>query len=94
MHRGVVFDLVDAVAVAVVRLEHGDVALGTLGVIERLRGGDHGAEIANAVEAPLATLADQRFAQRGVGLERVVVDERRRLVEDLVRGRAVGTARG
>ena len=94
MHRRVVLDLVDAIAVAVVRFEYGNVALGALGVIERLGGGDHGAEIADSVETPLATLANQRLTQRAVGLERVVVDERRRLVEDLVRGRAAGTARG
>ena len=90
VHRRVVVDLVDAVAVAVVRLEHRDVALGALGVSERLRGGDHGAEIADPVKAPLAALANQRLAQRRVGLERVVVDERRRLVEDLVRGCTIG----
>ena len=36
VHRGVVVDLVDAVAVAVVRAQHRDVALRALALLERL----------------------------------------------------------
>ena len=94
VHRRVVLDLIDAVAVAVVRLQHGDVALRAPGMIERLCRGDGRAEIADTLETPLAALADQRLAQRRVGFERVVADERRWLVEHLVRGCTIGAARG
>ncbi len=94
VHRRVVVDLIDAVAVTVVRLQDGDVALRALGVIERLGGCDHATEIAHPVKTPFAALAQERLAQRRVGLEGVVVDERRRLVENLVRGRTTVGTRG
>ena len=47
-------------------------------------GGDDGAEVAHAVDAPRAALALERLLQRRVRVERVVVEQRRRLVDDLV----------
>ena len=86
MHRRVVLDRVDAIAIAVVGLEHRDVALRARGMIERLGGGNHRTEIADSLQPPRAALPNHGLAQRDVCLERVVVDQRRWLVEDLVRG--------
>ena len=80
------FDLVDPVAVAVVRAQDRLVALGPLGVGQRLGGAGQLAGIAQAVHAPAAALALDRFAQRQVRLEHVVGHQRRRLILDVVSG--------
>ena len=81
--------LVDALPVAVVRLQPRRVALGAAAVLLGLgRAGDRAA-VAHAVDRPAAGLALERLLQREVGVEQVDVLERRRLVEDLV-GAAIG----
>ena len=82
---GVELDRVDAVAVAVVRPQHRLVALGALGVLERLGRTGQLAGVAQAVDPPAAALALERLAEREVGLEDVVRRERRRLILDAVR---------
>ena len=63
-----------------------DVALRAAASARRASAEPHDrAEVAHAVDAPGAALAVERLPQRGVGVERVVVLQRRRLVEDLVR---------
>ncbi len=84
---GVVVDLSIAVAVAVVGLQHRNVVLRAAGVLERLGRSGHGGQVADAVDAPLAALALECLGERRVGIERVVVNEWRRLVEHLVRRR-------
>ena len=81
---GVELDLVDAVAVAVVGAElrrvlvgEGAEALGALAAGQRADRGD-------PLLGPVGALAAHRLDQRPVGLEEVVVDQRRRLVGDLV----------
>src|SRR3954452_6819860 len=88
-------DLVDPVAVAVVGPQHGQIGVGAATVGDGLgRAGDD-AEVAHAVNAPVATLADERFLERDVELVEVLVLERNRLVEDLVgRGGAAVVERG
>jgi hypothetical protein len=93
-HRRVVLDLVHAVAPAVVLVQAREVALGAPAVVVGLLGGSDRAEVAAAVLAPGAALASQRVAQRRVGVERVVAEKRRRLVEDLVGDRRSATGCG
>ena len=82
----VVVDLVDPVAVAVVRAQPGRVALGAAAVLLRLgRAGDDAA-VAHAVDRPAGALALQPLGEREVGAEEVDVLERGRLVDDVVRG--------
>jgi hypothetical protein len=75
VHRRVVVDLVDAVAVAVVRLQHGDVALRALGVArssasaEATTAPKSRTRLVNAHSPPLA---HERLAQRRVGLELIM----------------------
>ena len=78
--RRVELDLVDAVAVAVVRAQARLVALGALGVLDRLDAARQLARVAQPVDAPAAALALERLAQRQVGIEDVVGRDRRRLV--------------
>ena len=79
-HDGIELDLVDAVAVAVVAAQDRLVALGALRVGERRGAAGELAGVAQAVDAPATALALERLAQREVGLEHVVGDERRGLV--------------
>ncbi len=82
----VVVDLVDPVAVAVVRPQPGRVALGAAAVLLRLRRARDDAAVAHAVHGPAGALALQPLGEREVGAEEVDVLERRRLVDDVVRG--------
>jgi hypothetical protein len=82
--RRVELDLVNAAAVAVVRLQARLVALGPAAVLLRLGAARHGAGVARAVERPAAALALQCLLQGEVGVEEVRPLERSRLVEDLV----------
>ena len=61
--RGVVLDLVDAVAVAVVGAQDRLVAVGELAPALRLPAAGERPEFGDLVEAPLAALADQRLGQ-------------------------------
>ena len=81
---GVVLDLVDAMAVAVVGVQDRPVAVGQLAPALRLRRAGQRAEFGDLVEAPLAALADQRLDEHRRG-GRVVVLQRRDLVGDDVR---------
>ncbi len=62
---GVVFDLVDAVAVAVVGVQDWLVSVGQLAPALRLRATGECAELSDLVEAPLPTLPDERLGQHG-----------------------------
>ena len=90
---GVEVDLVDAVAVAVVGAQDRLVALAALRVVARLGGTGHFAAVAQAVDAPAAALALEGLAERGVGGEAVVGNQRRGLVRHLMRV-AVGDLHG
>jgi hypothetical protein len=78
--RGIELDLIDPVAVAVVRAEDRDVALGAPAMLERLERPCHPAGLARAVETPAPALALQALLQRGIDLEQVDRLERWRLV--------------
>ena len=81
---GVVLDLVDAVAVAVVGAQDRLVAVGQLAPALRLRAAGERPEFGDLVEAPLPALADQRLGQDRRG-GRVVVLQLRDLVGDDMR---------
>ena len=82
---GVELDLVDAVAVAVVgaQLRRVLVGLRAPASMRRAAAGDR-ADRGDPLLGPVGALAPHRLDQRPVGLEDVVVDQRRRLVDDLV----------
>jgi hypothetical protein len=82
--KGVVVDRVDPVPVAIVCEEPGQVPKRPARVLARLRRAADGAEVAHAIDPPRPTLAFERFLEREVRVEGVVVLERWRLVQDLV----------
>ena len=84
---GVELDLVDAVAVAVVGAQLGLVLVGLGAPADRLPRAADRAQLARFALGPLGALAPQRLDQRPVGVEGVVVLQRRGLVEDLVGAR-------
>ena len=63
--RRVVLDLVDTVAVAVVCVEHGLVAIGQLAPALRLCAAAERSEFGDLVDTPVAALADQRLDEYG-----------------------------
>ncbi len=77
-------DLVDAVAVAVVGAQLGLLLVCFEAPADRLVRAADRAQLPHAVLGPIGALAAQRLTQRPVGVEGVVVLQRRRLVEDLV----------
>jgi hypothetical protein len=83
--RRIGLDAVDAVAVAIVRDELRDVAKRAARVLDRLGRAHLGAKVPHALLRPSATLAVERLAEGGVGVERVEVDERRRLIRHVMR---------
>ena len=87
-HQGVpgrmVVDLVDPVAVPVVRPEPGDVLVGEPGLLLGLLGASQGAELVQLGKHGAGLLAVQRLEQPRV-LRHVVPGERRDLVEHLMR---------
>jgi hypothetical protein len=87
-------DLVDPVAVAVVGLEDGLLLVRLEAPADRLAGAADGRQLACPTLGPVGSLTPQRLGQRTVGVEGVVVLERRGLVEDAVglpRGWALGS---
>ena len=84
--RRVELDLVDPIAVTVVRAQDRLVALGAPAVLARLDASGDGAGLARPVDAPAPTLALERLAQRKVDVEQVDRLQRRCLVEHLARG--------
>ena len=78
---GVVLDLVDTVAVAIVGVQYGPVAVGQLAPPLRLRRAGYRADRGHLVEAPLPAFADQRLDEYRRGC-RVVLLQRRDLVGD------------
>ena len=81
---GVVFHLVDAVAVAVVGVQDGPVAVGELTPALGFAAAGDRAELVHLVQAPLAALADQRLDEHR-GRRGVVVLQGRNLVGDDMR---------
>ena len=77
-------DLVDPVAVAVVGAELRLLFVRLEAPADRLVRAADRRELAGAALGPLGTLSPQRLDQRPIGVERVVVLQRGRLVEDLV----------
>ena len=77
-------DLVDAVAEPIVSAQLRRVGVGLEAPADRLLGAGQPAQLAKAVLRPRGALSLKRLLQWPVGLEQVVVDERRRLVQDLV----------
>src|SRR5437879_3495650 len=86
MPGGVELDLVDAMAEPVVSMQPGWVGVRKEAPCDRLLGPRQPADPVQEVTRPVASLALQGLAERGVGGEKVVADERRRLVQDLVGG--------
>src|SRR6266568_3820169 len=84
MPCGVELHLVDSVAEPVVCAELRRVGVGLEAPADRLLGAGQVAEVGDQVLRPRRALALHRLAQGLVGLEKVVVDEWRRLVQDLV----------
>ena len=86
MPGGVELDLVDPVAVAVVGAQLGLSLVGLHSPLDRLARAADRPQLARAALGPLAALAPQRLLQRLVGVEGVVVLQRRGLVEDFMGG--------
>ena len=84
--RGVVLDLVDAVAGAVVGAELGRVAVRLVREQLHALAADELAEVRRLIVDPPAAFAGNGRAEDRVPGPRVVADERRGLVRDLVRG--------
>ena len=78
--RRVDLDLVDALAEAVVGAEVRRVRVGLEAPVDRLLGPGQATELVDQVVGPGAAFALQGLAEGRVGLEDVVIDERRRLV--------------
>ena len=76
-------DLVDAVAVAVERLQPRRVLVGLEAPADRVRA-PGGADLARALARPAGALALERLDERDVVLEQIAVSQRRDLVGDLV----------
>src|ERR1700730_2038388 len=74
-------DLVDPVAETIVRAQHRRVGVGLEAPVDRLLRTRKTAQLANHVLGPRPSFPLERLAQRRVGFEQVVVDERWRLVE-------------
>ena len=81
--RRVELDLVDPVAVAVVRAQDRYVVLGAPAVLERFHAPARRAGLAGAVDPPAAALALKPLSQGEIDLEQVDRLERWRLVQDL-----------
>jgi hypothetical protein len=84
--RRIELDLVDPVAVAVVRAQNRDVALGAARMLECLDAPGDATGLPRAVDPPAAALALEAFLQRDVDLEQVDRLERWRLIQDLTGG--------
>ena len=79
--RGVELDLVDAVAEAIVGAQLRRVGVGLESPGKGLFGAGEAAQLEHHVLRPGAALPFEGLAQRAAGLEQVVVDERRRLIQ-------------
>src|SRR5258708_16695900 len=91
---GVELALVDPVAESIVGVELRRVGVGLETPVDSLLGARQAAQVLNHVLGPGRALSLERFAQRGVGLEEVVIDERRRLVVHRVQATARDYPRG
>src|SRR5207245_9150618 len=78
--RGMKLDLVDAVAEPVVSAEPRRVGVGLEAPVDRLLRAGQPSELVHEVVRPRGALTLERFAQRCIGLDEVVADERRWLV--------------
>jgi hypothetical protein len=85
-------DRVAAVAIAVEGLQHRRIAVGLEAPFDGLGPAAARAEGAEPLLGPTCPFAGHRLLQRAVAAEEVVVDEGRRLVEDLVGGEALAVA--
>ena len=81
--RGVELDLVDAVAEPIVAVQLRRVGVGQKAPGDGLFGARQPAELGDHVLCPRPALSFEGFAQGKIGLEEVVVDERRWLVQRL-----------
>jgi hypothetical protein len=81
---GVVLDGVDPMAIAVVAVQHGRVLVRELATVDPLRVAHEGADPVQRLEVGRPVLSLDPFEQRTVELGRIVPDEGRRLVRDLV----------
>src|SRR4029077_8441536 len=87
-------DLVDTVAVAVVGAQLGLLFVRLEAPADRLGGAADGAQLARLLLGPAGALALQRLGQDAIGVEGVVVLQRRRLVEDLMGAARLALRRG
>src|SRR5581483_2041421 len=93
---GIELDLVDAVAVAIVRLAGRQISLGPAAVLERLDTARLAAGLARELGAPATPFALERLLEGAIDLEQVDGLERRGLIQDRTGGvgvRAGGVAR-
>src|SRR5258708_29742034 len=78
---GMELDLVDPVAETIVRPQHRRMGVGLEAPVDRLLRARETPQLADHVGGPRRAFPLEGFAKRRVGLEEVVVDERRWLVE-------------
>src|SRR4051812_25371445 len=84
---GVELDLVDAVAISVMRAQHGRVGVGGNAPLQRLCASGPTAEIGQSLLVSTCAVPTYTLDEGGVGAEDVVVDKWRRLVLHLVSSR-------
>src|SRR5579883_1039814 len=94
MPGGMELDHVAAAAIAIEALQNGRVAVRLEAPFDRLGAAERGAEGGEAIDRPQGALARDSLAERAIAGEEIVIDERRRLVEDIVRGEARRTRQG
>src|SRR5437016_1011823 len=94
MPRRMELDLVDAVSVAIVRLQPWRVLVRFDGLAPNFGTAGKRSDRPQPLPGPLSPLALDRLDQRPVGLEGVVFDQRRWLVGDFVRSLATSLERG
>jgi hypothetical protein len=90
---GVVFDVVDAMPVAIVRVQARTVRVRRDAERHRLAAGDRSGG-GDLLLGPPGAFANEGFSQREVGGIRIVRRQRGRLVLDVVRAEAVGDGHG
>ena len=82
-------DLIDPVAEAIMGFELGNMAIGIAGQFGHMRTGDRFSRFGQQRVRPANPLAFGDLDKQPITRERIVTDERRRLVHNLMRGVAV-----
>jgi hypothetical protein len=80
-----VVDLVDAVPEAIMRAQFRSIPVGLAPPLDDFRGAEPGSETPGVILPPAGVFAAKTFDERAVGIKEVVVEQRDRLIGDVVR---------